>query len=131
MLSLSGCKCQRDAARRGAAALCPMHNAEVLIIMVMRGEIRYMQMQGSDGVRVRRRARTSESLGPEVEIDRVREKESIGNRPLCEIIQLSPSHHVVHYIHRISIIFGTRARSICIFFVTVIPYNKLVRRAFE
>lgn len=33
--------------RQGATALlCPMHNAEVLIIMVMRGEIRSMQMQG-------------------------------------------------------------------------------------
>jgi len=30
----------------GLAALCPMHNAEVLIIMVMRGEIWSMQMQG-------------------------------------------------------------------------------------
>jgi len=46
MLSLSGCKCQRDTARRGATALCPMHNAKVLIIMVMRGEIRPMQIQG-------------------------------------------------------------------------------------
>lgn len=31
--------------RQGAVALCLMHNAEVLIIMVMSGEIRSMQMQ--------------------------------------------------------------------------------------